>query len=323
MRFTPILMLLILMVIVEAQTGVLLNPDLMLYFLRSQYVPSIGLLRAARMAYPENVTIYIANDNVLASRALAVLGDRDLSSRILTKLNDEYNGGFNGKIDILLGIDIPGEFYVPKNELVAEINGYRIVWEKPGDQVMDDWYEYADLLVYRALDKLLWGSRPHAELLFLNLTRMWDGHGFRDKAYNGVYATYKCALFVYLYRALEAAGSRIVRDYTHIRNRCIDIITLAQDRETGGIKTDYRIVDGRVIPEGDVNVETTSIVVLALFSDYPLVIARNTRERDPITAHTYIYISAMVVVILILLVVIILIRLGSKTIESRVSTYTA
>ncbi len=61
-------------------------------FLESQYIPEIGLLRAATTAYPENVTIYIANDNVLASRALAVLGS-PLADKILIKLNNEYNGG--------------------------------------------------------------------------------------------------------------------------------------------------------------------------------------------------------------------------------------
>ncbi|MEM2354265.1 MAG: hypothetical protein QXF91_05295, partial [Desulfurococcaceae archaeon] len=72
-----------------------------LYFLRSQYVEEAGLLRAAVGAYPDNTTIYVANDNVLAARALAVLGDGDLSSKILTKLNNEYGGGFNGRIEIL------------------------------------------------------------------------------------------------------------------------------------------------------------------------------------------------------------------------------
>ncbi|MEM2453188.1 MAG: hypothetical protein QW725_02225, partial [Ignisphaera sp.] len=72
-----------------------------LLFLKSQYIEEAGLLRAAVRTYPDNTTIYIANDNILAARALAILGDRDLSSRILTKLNNEYSGGFNGRIEIL------------------------------------------------------------------------------------------------------------------------------------------------------------------------------------------------------------------------------
>ncbi|MEM4896006.1 MAG: hypothetical protein QXQ93_06470 [Ignisphaera sp.] len=256
-----------------------IDPQRALLFLRSQYVEEVGLLRAAVRAYPDNTTIYIANDNLLASRALAVLGDRELSSKILSKLNNEYSGGFNGKIEILLGIDIPDVFYVYENELVGEVNGYRIVYERMREQVIEGWYEYADLLVYRALDRLLWGSRSHAELLFLNLTMMWDGYGFRDKAFNatGVYATYKCALFIYLYRALSA-GSDVVKDYSHIRDKCLEIIALSQDEATGGIRTDYRVVNNRIVIEGDVNVETTSIVILALYSDYPLLFS-NTSNR--------------------------------------------
>ncbi|MEM4036444.1 MAG: hypothetical protein QW700_01390 [Desulfurococcaceae archaeon] len=256
-----------------------------LYFLRSQYVEEAGLLRAAVRAYSDNTTIYVANDNVLAARALAVLGDGDLSSKILTKLNNEYGGGFNGRIEILFGVDIPDVFYTVKYDYIGEVNGFRILYEKPGDRVIEDWYKYADLVVYRALDRLLWGSRPHAELLFLNLTKMWSGYGFRDKAYEatGVYDTYKCALFIYLYRALEVAGSDVVKDYVYIRNKCLEVIALAQDPETDGIRTNYRVVDGRIIIEGDVNVETTSIIVLALYSDYPLLFSNikqvNTAAR--------------------------------------------
>ncbi|MEM4854789.1 MAG: hypothetical protein QXE75_05155 [Sulfolobales archaeon] len=38
-----------------------------------------------------------------------VLGDRELSSKILTKLNNKCSGGFNSKIriEILFGVDIP------------------------------------------------------------------------------------------------------------------------------------------------------------------------------------------------------------------------
>ncbi|MEM1623174.1 MAG: hypothetical protein QW543_03445, partial [Sulfolobales archaeon] len=78
-----------------------------LMFLRSQYIEEAGLLRAAVRAYPDNMTIYVANDNVLAARALYVLGDMDISRRILTKLNSEYGGGFNSRIEVLFGVDIP------------------------------------------------------------------------------------------------------------------------------------------------------------------------------------------------------------------------
>ncbi len=252
------------------------------HFLESQYIPSIGLLRAATATYPDNITIYISNDNVLAARALAVLGS-PLASKVLTILNNNFSGGWNGKIDILLGRDIPDNFYSSYNELVKEDDGYRIVWEKLNTSIIiTDWYNYADLLVYHALDRLLWGSRPEAEKSFLNLTKMWDGYGFRDKptSETGVYAVYKCALFIYLYRALEAAGSNVIYRYRDIYEKCLEIIAKAQDAIKGGIHTDYRIVNGRIIIQGDMNTETTSMVVLALYSNYPVVIGSHAKSSQ-------------------------------------------
>lgn len=292
----------VLVILVAVATADSVDKELIVNFLRSQYVEEVGLLRASTTAHPDNITIYIANDNILASRALAVLGDHELASRITTKLNNEYGGGYNGKVDILLGIDIPDRFYTPRHELVAEVNGYRIIYEKPGDSVIENWHDYADLLVYRALDSLLCGSRPRAELLFLNLTNMWDGYGFRDKAFNGVYATYKCALFIYLYRALEASESEIVHRYVYIKNKCVEVISMAQDPRTGGIKTDYRVEDGGIIVGGDANVETTSIVVLALYSNYPLEIAKQARRPNPVV-KTYSY--AQIIGVLALAIVIV------------------
>lgn len=259
----------------------LLNIGLLKKFLENQYIAEIGLLRAAVHAYPDNVTIYIANDNLLAARALAVLKS-PLASRIITKLNNEFNGGWNGKIDILLGKDIPDTFYASYNELIGKVNGYMIIYEKLNySQPIYDWYSYADLLVYYALDKLLCRSRSEAEQSFLNLTRMWDGYGFKDKAYNEmrVYLVYKCALFIYLYRALDIAGSEVVHGYREIHDKCIKIIIKAQDLVKGGIHTDYIVNNDEVIIMGDVNTETTSIVVLALYSNYPEIIGLKARPN--------------------------------------------
>ena len=270
------------------------NKVLLRHFLENQYVPQIGLLRAATRAYPDNVTIYVANDNVLAARALAVLGS-PLASKILTVLNNNFSGGFNGKVDILVGKNIPDTFYASYDELVKKVDGYRIVYEKlDHTKPIKDWYDYADLLVYHALDKLLQGSRSEAEKAFLNLTRMWDGYGFRDRAFNGIYAVYKCALFIYLYRALESAGSTIIYEYQDIYEKCLEIIAKAQDPVKGGIHTDYRVVDGKIVIQGDMNTETTSIVVLALYSNYPEIIGR--KAFSPWNAVSYGYRVAEIVI---------------------------
>jgi len=268
-----------------------LDKAMLRYFLESQYVEDAGLLRAATIAEPDNATIYVANDNLLASRALAVLGS-PLATKVLTTLNNNFSGGWNGKVDVLLGKDIPDTFYGPKYEVIGIINGYTILYEKNDESVtIKDWYNYADLLVYHALDRLLWGSRPEAEKSFLNLTKLWDGYGFNDTVTKNtsVYAVYKCALFIYLYRALEAAGSNIIYDYKDIYEKCLEIISKAQDPVKGGIHTDYRVVDGEIIIQGDMNTETTSIVVLALYSNYPEIIGMKARTGQTLNPAIYGY----------------------------------
>jgi len=248
--------------------GPLPDEEALREFLEGQYVVEVGLLRAS-LRGGDSCRVWVAND-------------------VLTTLSSRYGGGWNGKVDILLGRDIPDMFYSSANisygviyseGLGLNLTIYKEVYNCSSPML--DWYEYADLLTYRALDYLLHGFRSRAEQVFINLTRMWDGYGFRDKAFNGTYATYKCALFTYLYRALDHAGSDIIRDYNHIYSKCLEAIKDAQDPTYGGIHTDYRVVNGEVIIEGDMNVETTSMVVLALYSNYPEVIGGKAKHPNP------------------------------------------
>lgn len=278
--------------------GVCLDRDLLRRFLEDQYVEEVGLLRAATTVYPDNVTCYIANDNVLASRALTVLGS-PLGLRIVKRLDSEFGGGWNNKIDILLGRDIPDTFYASYIVFIGEVDGYRIAYEKINySQPIYDWYRYADLLVYYALKKLLHGRVDEAEQAFINLTRMWDGYGFRDRVYNetGMYSVYKCALFIYLFRSLDAAGSEIVHSYRDIYDRCLEIICKAQNPTRGGIHTEYMVSNGEIVIVGDMNTETTSIVVLALYSNYPKTIATKTKQSTPLLGIE-IYIAILLTII--------------------------
>ena len=244
------------------------NPSKLRSFLESQYVPEAGLLRAAVKAYPDNETIYVANDNLLASRALIALGS-PLGKRIQANLDENYSGGWNGKVDVLLGRPING-FHCTETKNLGTVYSrkfsttFEIKYERVnGSCVMKDWGSYADLLVYGALNELLVGNRSGALGLYSNLLAMWDGNGFRDRTFDGTYQTYKCALFVYLYRALGEPGKG-----EEIYVKCSETISSLQ-AGNGGVITGYRLENGRIVPEGDTNTETTSIVALACYSDYP------------------------------------------------------
>ncbi|WP_372435195.1 hypothetical protein [Pyrodictium delaneyi] len=274
--------------LLQASSGVLAcygpRVDGLRGFLEAQYVPEAGLLRAAVAAYPDNATIWVASDNLLAARALLVLGS-PLAGRVLEAL-ERYGGGFDGVHEVLIGYRIPGVFYEAGEVVLGEVYSHSlgavlvVKRELHCCRVMEDWSQYADLVVYRALDQLLAGDIAGAERLYRLLMSMWDGRGFRDAAFSGAYESYKLALAVYLHRALAAAGSPVVGEYWGVVEECCRLLKLLQ-RGDGSIATHYRVDDnGAVVPVGDANVETTSITVLALYSAYPLAAGLHARMLE-------------------------------------------
>jgi len=242
------------------------NVTAMRNFLESQYVPEAELLRASVTAYPDNVTIWLANDNLLAERALKLSGS-PLWKNVSIALS-AYNVSFNGRIDPLLGRPLSG-FFCPEVVNLGRVKSvkfnatFELKLERGNLSCrMRDWQEYADLLVYGALSDLLRGNRKDAQRLYSELMGLWDGNGFRDKAFNGTYQAYKCALFIYLNRELNTETGRT------IRTRCLKILSALQAKN-GGITTGYVVKNGKIVPVGDQNTETTSMAIIALLSRSP------------------------------------------------------
>jgi len=264
----------------RAHTGlpVGLNLKKLKSFLEGQYVSEAKLLRAAVYAYPDNVTIWVCSDNLLAARALMVLGS-PLGEGMLDELASKYGGGYDGLHEVLLAMPIPDTFYKRDNITLGEVYSKKyntilyIKREKPGLIPIINWDEYADLVVYKALNMLLKRQKDQAEKLFEKLMEMWDGYGFRDKVYHesGKYETYKLALAIYLYRALKAAKSNIIEKYEDNIKKLCNIISTLQ-RADGGMVTHYEVSHDIIRLAGDVNTETTAITTLALYSYYPEII---------------------------------------------------
>ena len=239
------------------------NATAMRAFLQSQYVPEAGLLRASVTSYPDNETIWLANDNVLAAKALKLLNSglwRNVSRSLAA-----YGVSYNGRVDPLLGRPLDG-FYCPEVRILGKVHSrkfnatFTLKLETANRScVMRDWRSYADLVVYGALSDLLRGNRSGALRLYSQLLSMWDGSGFRDKAFSGIYQSYKCALFIYLYRALgEPEEGR------NVYLSCSRILRALQSKD-GGIITGYEVKDGKIIPVGDPNTETTAMTVIGLY----------------------------------------------------------
>lgn len=241
-------------------------------YLNSQYVEEAKLLRASTTSKPDSKRIYIASDNLLASYALSLLSSP--LGEIVKKELEKYNKGFDGLHEAILGVKIPDKFYGRKNEYIGfvfskKFGPIEIFYEKPDkDKIINDWYNYADLLVYKALNYLLDGKLKDAVDIYEKLMRMWDGWGFKDivAIKSGSYGTYKVALGLFLSKKLEKIDRKITENYQEAVEKMKKIILSLQD-EKGGIITDYIVQEGNIVPIGDSNTETSSIVIISFLEE--------------------------------------------------------
>lgn len=257
-------------------------------YLNSQYIEEARLLKASTISKPDSKRIYIASDNLLASYALSLLSCP--LGEIVKKELEKYNKGFDELHEVILGVKIPDEFYARKNEYVGLVFSHKfgpieIFYEKPDkNRVINDWYNYADLIVYKALNYLLDGKVKEAVGIYEKLMRMWDGWGFRDivAVKSGSYETYKVALGLLLLQKLKKIDRKITENYQETIEKMKKIILSLQD-ENGGIITDYTVQDDKIIPLGDSNTETSSIVVISFLgeksNDELLTEVHNLRQR--------------------------------------------
>ncbi len=229
-------------------------------FLKGMYNSAIGLCAEAPSVAPN--TYWLVSDNLWAFKALEKYNP-EISNSIkskLTELAKTYNlpTDMQGlpisyKHEAVIGDTVP----TPFNETVQYTLYSDIYTLKTeianGTAVMEDWQEYADLVLFAALSKHWEGKDEEAIALFNKAKYMWDGVGMYDKAINGKYATYKLGLLLYT--------SKVLGHKLDFETQLIATIWKMQDETTGGIITGYK-PDGT--PFGDTNTETTSIIIIAL-----------------------------------------------------------
>lgn len=239
-------------------------------FLKSQYIPEAGLLKAAvRPGYDDAYIIYI-NDNVLAVNALKVcrspLADRISSilannySQLVAKLKRYHF--FEGKIMD----NVPKDYVnVDLGTIESDNTNYSIIAKIPEDYALPvDYEKYVDWLLIATANHILKQDYITAMKYFEKAMQKWDGNGFIDEAFDGRYETYKLGLAIYVWKSLN------INNYSEEINRMLQILSKSQDPETGGIFTHYKVVNNNIIFNetiSDVNVETTSIVIIALYGN--------------------------------------------------------
>ncbi len=241
-------------------------------FLESLYielVPGMGCL-------PESprieANVCYTNTNYVAYHALQLCG-----SKLVTPISnflEKYGYKSGGRFEVFWLEPIP---YPPRPVKTfvldrVKVNDKVVVIKAdvPSGEPLPDWYMYADLLMLAALEMLRRGNRTRAISYRGHVLSMWDGRGFADKVYvkTRLYEMYKLSLYYFLARALRTKDEIC---------KLIPGIVEKMTTVNGGIVTHYT---NSFKPVGDPNVETTSITILALYSNYPDMFPFNTDEND-------------------------------------------
>lgn len=220
-------------------------------YLTRQLDEQLGLLRESPNVSPDKYWLY--NDNALAAHTLARLGERQVSTRLSTTLQ-EYGYRTNGLQEVLWGVEVSWPPRTPRQALLRQIDA-REVWIElaDGEGSFRDWPEYTNLALLRALNEYNQGDRSRAIGTYEQAVARFDGRGFKDKAFTGEYETYKVAMALYAGLAIQALeddkGDMLVQ------------ALLQKQAATGGFYTHYTPLSSVA---GDTNIETTSFALLAL-----------------------------------------------------------
>ncbi len=234
-----------------------------------------GLLRATpHPGYTDHRRAYLAGDGVLALPVLSIFSPK-LAAALVEAL--WRYGYYNNGIHTAPVLGSSANYTRNTSDIpVAEAPECDVeIYATVARKEHLEWWKYADRIVYAIINKTLEGSIEEAEKLFKQtLLGLWDGYGFNDSAANdrGCYDTYKVALALYAYRMLGALDPDFAAKYRGLAEIWVEILAKVQDPH-GGLLTDYWVEEGEPVFGGACNVETTAIAYLALYTNYPLLLA--------------------------------------------------
>lgn len=281
---TPIFLLILLattgVVKSDAATTMLTSQNLegaVAYLRTTAYNADLRLCREAPRVAPN--VYWVASDNLLAYKALES-HDFELASTIRSRLVEiarTYNLPTSSdrlplslRYDAIMRDDETLE--IPPKDITHVTlynDSYLLRYDiANGTGQFEDWREYADLLLLAALSNHNQGKQANAAGNFTLATKMWDGMGLRDKAYDlpygegqalgsdHAYATYKLGLLLYV-------SAKLTIDL-HFEKDVVNRIWSVQNQTSGGVYT-------HILPDGthgdsDTNTETTAFIILGVSS---------------------------------------------------------
>jgi hypothetical protein len=173
------------------------------------------------------------------------------------------------QILFLRRFDLP--FTTVEHVLVDTVNNIKIYHVRRTGNVMYDWVEYANLVAFKAILDITSGRLDQARRELERLSDLFNGYGFKDKVYQaiGKYEAYKLALAIIPNKSLGFSDR--VDLYTSTLNRISPVTTL------------YTVdPSGNLVGEGDLNVETASLIAIALYSTIPYDIVHRIIPLEPV-----------------------------------------
>lgn len=219
-------------------------------YILSQYDPSLGLVREN-----EHIEKYwLWSDNELAAAALRGYTpniSENITKSILNYMEDY--GAFRSAYGAILGKDT--SFLAPLNKNVTDKVWYTDFSTGNTELQCAD---YADIAFLKAIHYYKIGDYAQSTECYLAGQRMFDGTGFKDKAYaadDNRYSTYKVALWKIAAELARGGDEDVI-----VAGKADEILTKLQDAETGGVYTHYR---SGFVQDSQTNVETTSLAIFA------------------------------------------------------------
>jgi hypothetical protein len=236
-------------------------------FLKSLYNPALGLVRST----PDGNIYYVTSDNLLAEKALSSC-DPTISQAINQSISSCCDRGYDGMHEAYLGVKIPLPIHTSTTITVADSSqgrlfrnvtpataggNYTVLLEVHNNTGIFPDCTYADVTVYTALELKLEGNTTGVRHAMDCLMLMFDGRGLVDEPYkdgsgseNGIYQTYKLALYLY---ALQATGAYYYGEEDNL---------FRSQGPDGGFHTGYDQTGTYAGTQE--NAETTSIAMIAI-----------------------------------------------------------
>ena len=235
----------------------------------------------------EATTCYTSTNKLAVYVLRRICNNSSLAEKI-EKFLDIYRADFYDYYQVLIDLLIKLPFNAITHPVVDNVGGVVIKHVKILSNVMHDYDEYANFVAIKAIHHALRGEKEEAWEELKKLDRLFDGVGFKDKAFQDFYETYKLVLAAIAFKFVN--NDIEIKKYLNTLYRIKPFTTL------------YR---ADMVGVGDLNLETACLTAIALNLDK----ATTREERDlKITAIPNLVTIFVVIAISIIITIVILKR---------------